>query len=47
VQAPSDAGVEQLKALCLAAPNVQAHIDGCEIVKEVVVPGRLVNLVVR
>jgi leucyl-tRNA synthetase len=47
VQAPSDAGVEQLKALCLAAPNVQAHLEGHEIVKEIVVPGRLVNLVVR
>jgi leucyl-tRNA synthetase len=47
VQAPSDATAEQLKALCLAAPNVVAHIDGQEIVKEIVVPGRLVNLVVR
>ena len=47
VQAPSGAGEEQLKALCLAVPNVQAHLDGHEIVKEIVVPGRLVNLVVR
>jgi leucyl-tRNA synthetase len=47
VQAPSDATAEELKALCLAAPNVQTHIDGHEIVKEIVVPGRLVNLVVR
>ncbi|MGA7703448.1 MAG: leucine--tRNA ligase [Solirubrobacteraceae bacterium] len=47
VQAPSDASAEELKALCLAAPNVVAHIEGQEIVKEIVVPGRLVNLVVR
>jgi leucyl-tRNA synthetase len=47
VQAPADADEAQLKALCLAAPNVQAHIDGHEIVKEIVVPGRLVNLVTR
>ena len=47
VQAPSDASAEELKALCLAAPNVLTHIDGREIVKEIVVPGRLVNLVVR
>ncbi len=47
VQASSDAGEEELKALCLAAPNVLAHIEGREIVKEIVVPGRLVNLVVR
>jgi leucyl-tRNA synthetase len=47
VQASSDASPEELKALCLAAPNVQVHLDGHEIVKEIVVPGRLVNLVVR
>ncbi len=47
VQASSDATAEELKALCLAAPNVLTHIDGREIVKEIVVPGRLVNLVVR
>jgi leucyl-tRNA synthetase len=38
---------EELAALCRSAPNVQAHIDGHEVVKEVVVPGKLVNLVVR
>jgi leucyl-tRNA synthetase len=47
VQAGSDASADELKALCLAAPNVKAHIDGHEIVKEIVVPGKLVNLVVR
>jgi leucyl-tRNA synthetase len=47
VQAASDATAEELKALCLAAPNVKAHLDGREIVKEIVVPGKLVNLVVR
>jgi leucyl-tRNA synthetase len=47
VQAAADAGAEELKALCRAAPNVQAHLDGKEVVKEIVVPGKLVNLVVR
>ncbi len=47
VQAPADASPEELKQLCLTAPNVQAHLDGKEIVKEIVVPGKLVNLVVR
>jgi leucyl-tRNA synthetase len=47
VQAPADAGPEELKELCLMAPNVQAHLDGKELVKEIVVPGKLVNLVVR
>jgi leucyl-tRNA synthetase len=47
VQAPADATPEQLKELCRAAPNVRAHLDGKQIVKEIVVPGKLVNLVVR
>ncbi len=47
VQAPADAGPELLKELCRAAPNVQAHLDGKQVVKEIVVPGKLVNLVVR
>jgi leucyl-tRNA synthetase len=47
VQAPSDADRDQLLALCLDADKVQSHVDGREVVKEVVVPGRLVNLVVR
>jgi leucyl-tRNA synthetase len=47
VQASSEAGEEELKELCLGAPNVKAHVDGKEIVKEIVVPGKLVNLVVR
>ncbi|HEY4811008.1 MAG TPA: leucine--tRNA ligase [Solirubrobacteraceae bacterium] len=47
VQAASDASPQELKELCLAAPNVRAHIDGKQIVKEIVVPGKLVNLVVR
>ena len=47
VQASADAGPQALKDLCRAAPNVRAHVDGKEIVKEIVVPGKLVNLVVR
>jgi leucyl-tRNA synthetase len=47
VQAATGADVEELKELCRAAPNVKAHLDGREIVKEIVVPGKLVNLVVR
>ncbi len=37
VSAPADASPEQLKELCRAAPNVQAHLDGKEVV-EIVVP---------
>ncbi len=45
--APSDASPEELKALARDAPNAKAQIDGQEIVKEIVVPGKLVNIVVR
>jgi leucyl-tRNA synthetase len=47
VRARSDANAEALKELCRAAPNVQTHLNGREVVKEIVVPGKLVNLVVR
>ncbi len=47
VQARTDAPEQELKELCLAASNVRAHVDGREIVKEIVLPGKLVNLVVR
>ncbi|MBA3809958.1 MAG: leucine--tRNA ligase [Solirubrobacterales bacterium] len=47
VQASADAPAEALKELCRAAPNVQVHVEGKEIVKEIVVPGKLVNIVVR
>jgi leucyl-tRNA synthetase len=45
--APSAASKEELEALALAAPNVRAHIEGHETVRVVVVPGKLVNVVVR
>ena len=38
---------EELLALAKEQPNVQRHLEGKMIVKEIVVPGRLVNLVVR
>jgi leucyl-tRNA synthetase len=47
VEASADAGPEELKDLCRAAPNVMVHLDGKDVVKEIVVPGKLVNLVVR
>jgi leucyl-tRNA synthetase len=47
VEAPASATEEELAALCRGAANVQAHVDGKEVVKEVVVPGKLVNVVVR
>jgi leucyl-tRNA synthetase len=47
VQAPSDASEQQLIELARSAPNVIAHLDGKQVMKEIVVPGKLVNLVVR
>jgi leucyl-tRNA synthetase len=47
VQASADATPQMLGELCREAPNVRAHMDGKQLVKEIVVPGKLVNLVVR
>jgi leucyl-tRNA synthetase len=47
VRAATGAQEQELKELCKTAPNVQAHLEGKQIVKEIVVPGKLVNLVVR
>ncbi len=47
VAAPAAASREELEALARAQPNVRTHVDGHEVVKAIVVPGKLVNLVVR
>jgi leucyl-tRNA synthetase len=47
IEVESDAPEERLVELARASENVQRHLDGKAIVKEIVVPGRLVNLVVR
>ena len=47
VEAPAGASDAELLELARQAPNVRAHLDGREVVKEIVVPGKLVNLVVR
>jgi leucyl-tRNA synthetase len=47
VMARTGAGDEELRELALAAPNLRAHIEGKEIVRVVVVAGKLVNVVVR
>jgi leucyl-tRNA synthetase len=47
VTASTGAPREELETLCLAAPSVQTHIDGKEIVKVIVVPDKLVNIAVR
>jgi len=47
IEAASDAPEEEVLELARASEKVQRHLDGREVVKEVVVPGKLVNLVVR
>jgi leucyl-tRNA synthetase len=47
VEAPAEASQEELLALAKGNENVAKHLDGAQIVKEIVVPGKLVNLVVK
>jgi leucyl-tRNA synthetase len=47
IEVPADAAEEELLASARGSEKVAAHLDGKEVVKEVVVPGKLVNLVVR
>jgi leucyl-tRNA synthetase len=47
VEAAVDAEEQELIRLARDSERVRAHIDGKQVVKEVVVPGKLVNLVVR
>jgi leucyl-tRNA synthetase len=47
VSAPTGAGRDELERLCRNTRGVRAHLDGQDVVKVVVVPDKLVNLVVR
>jgi leucyl-tRNA synthetase len=47
VDAPSGASKDELLTLAREQPNVQAHVNGKDVLKEIVVPGKLVNIVVR
>jgi leucyl-tRNA synthetase len=47
IEADPDADRDELLRLARESEKVSAHIDGSEVVKEVVVPGKLVNFVVR
>ncbi len=47
IEAASDAPEEELLRLARASEKVARYLDGKDVVKEIVVPGKLVNLVVR
>jgi leucyl-tRNA synthetase len=47
VQVPKDVDQDTLKEAVKAEPKVQASISGKEIVKVIVVPGKLINIVAK
>ena len=47
VEVDADVDEEELKQAAREQPNVQRYLDGHEVVREIVVPGKLVNFVVR
>jgi leucyl-tRNA synthetase len=47
IEIAADADKETILAAAKAEPNVERHLEGHAIVREIVVPGKLVNLVVR
>ncbi len=46
VEVPAGLSEDELVARATELPKVRAHLDGKEIRKRIVVPGKLVNLVV-
>jgi leucyl-tRNA synthetase len=46
VQAPASASRDELEALA-RTPRIESHVNGKDVVKVIVVPGKLVNFVVR
>jgi leucyl-tRNA synthetase len=47
IEAAAEASEAELLELARASEKVRRHLDGKDVVKEIVVPGKLVNLVVR
>jgi leucyl-tRNA synthetase len=47
IEVPSEASKEELLVLARESEKVGRYLDGKDVVKEIVVPGKLVNLVVR
>jgi leucyl-tRNA synthetase len=47
IEVPADASKEEQERLARQSPKVEQHLNGAEVAKTVVVPGKLVNFVVR
>ncbi|MEY8197438.1 leucine--tRNA ligase [Corynebacterium pseudotuberculosis] len=47
IMVPADATQDQIVEIALAEPTVQSHLEGKNLFKQIVVPGRMVNLVIK
>jgi leucyl-tRNA synthetase len=47
IEVPAGTSEDDIKRTALERPNVQRHLDGKQVVREIVVPDRLVNFVIR
>ena len=47
IMVPTEADRDQIAAIALADATIQSHIADKTVVKQIVVPGRMVNLVVK
>jgi leucyl-tRNA synthetase len=47
IEVPAGTAEDEIKRTALERPNVRRHLDGKQVAREVVVPGRLVNFVIR
>jgi len=47
IEVPADASKEEQERLARQSPKVEQHLNGAQVAKTVVVPGKLVNFVVR
>ena len=44
---PADCDKDTMTRAALEAPEAQRHLDGMTVVKTIVVPGRIINIVVK
>jgi leucyl-tRNA synthetase len=47
LEVEAGAAEDEIKRMALERPNVRRHLDGKNVLREIVVPGKLVNFVVR
>ena len=47
ITVPADADKDTILALAKAEPKVAAHLENKKIIKEIYVPGKMINLVAK